>query len=163
MPANERGLTNFVLTNGEHDILRPIYNSLKRGNKARRSTTLVSERNTDSGMRDDFIDFCINNKYYPILTCNIGIYFDDFSLISLKVTEIIITNKKLILKRGWFCKTTSEQQLNKIDSVQVSQGFWGGIMDFGSININGSGLSITSINYVSTPMKFRREIQDAIE
>jgi uncharacterized membrane protein YdbT with pleckstrin-like domain len=84
--------------------------------------------------------------------------------IRYKSIELAITNKRIIVKTGFIRRQTVEINLNKVESIQVDQGLWGRVFNFGSLVITGSGSSHAPIHAVSDPMGFRRafvEAQDA--
>ena len=54
-------------------------------------------------------------------------------------TEIIATNKRIILKKGLFRRNIKEFPLLKIERVNVKQGITERIFDIGSISIEGTG------------------------
>jgi uncharacterized membrane protein YdbT with pleckstrin-like domain len=78
-------------------------------------------------------------------------------------TELIVTNRKVIGKWGLVSRHSVEQQLEKIDSVQISQGLLGRALDYGSIFIHGSGTTTTPITTIAKPLEFRRQVQMAVE
>jgi uncharacterized membrane protein YdbT with pleckstrin-like domain len=73
-----------------------------------------------------------------------------------KCTELAITNKRVISKRGLIDRTTMEMNIEKVESIQVRQGVFGRMCNFGSLIISGAGNPLEGINGVVNPMKFRR-------
>jgi uncharacterized membrane protein YdbT with pleckstrin-like domain len=74
--------------------------------------------------------------------------------------EFVITNKRVIVKRGLFARTTFEMNLNKIETVNVEQSIWGRIFGFGTITIVGTGGSREVVPSISKPLEFRRKFQE---
>ena len=54
-------------------------------------------------------------------------------------TELAFTNKRVIAKFGLISRRTVELKLNKIESVQVTQGVIGRILNYGTLIIGGAG------------------------
>ncbi|MDB5813196.1 MAG: hypothetical protein JWM03_1978 [Rhodocyclales bacterium] len=81
--------------------------------------------------------------------------------IRYKTTELAITNKRIIVKQGFIRRQTIEINLSKVVSIQVDQGLWGRVFDFGSLLITGSGISQAPIHAISDPMGFRRAFVEA--
>jgi len=79
----------------------------------------------------------------------------------LRTVELAVTSKRLIIKSGWIARHTVELNLGKVESLQVSQGFWGRVLDYGSIQVNGTGASHAPIHGVRNPLEFRRQFMQA--
>ena len=54
-------------------------------------------------------------------------------------TEIAVTNRRVILKRGLVWRSTMELNAGKIESVQVYQSITGRILNFGTVSARGTG------------------------
>jgi uncharacterized membrane protein YdbT with pleckstrin-like domain len=76
--------------------------------------------------------------------------------------EFSVTNKRVILKTGFIQSKTAEMFLNKIESVGVDQNIVGRILGYGDIVIRGTGGSLEPFRGVSSPLEFRRQIQEQI-
>jgi len=74
---------------------------------------------------------------------------------------LAITNKRIIVKFGFIRRQTVEISLSKVESIQVNQGLWGRVFNFGSLVVTGSGSSHAPIHEVSDPMGFRRAFVEA--
>ncbi|MBK9107297.1 MAG: PH domain-containing protein [Saprospiraceae bacterium] len=53
--------------------------------------------------------------------------------------EFVITNRRIIIKKGLIRIWTFEMSLRKIESVFVDQSILGRILNFGTVTITGSG------------------------
>jgi uncharacterized membrane protein YdbT with pleckstrin-like domain len=82
--------------------------------------------------------------------------------ISRSSAEFAVTNKRVILKMGFIQKKTAEMFLNKIESVGVDQSMFGRIAGYGTIVIRGTGGTLEPFDRVSSPLEFRRQIQEQI-
>jgi uncharacterized membrane protein YdbT with pleckstrin-like domain len=82
--------------------------------------------------------------------------------ISRSSAEFAVTNKRVILKTGFIQKKTAEMFLNKIESVGVDQSIAGRIVGYGTIVIRGTGGTLEPFHRVSSPLEFRRQIQEQI-
>jgi uncharacterized membrane protein YdbT with pleckstrin-like domain len=81
-------------------------------------------------------------------------------------TELAFTNKRVIAKFGFVRRSTIEITLSKVESIQVNQGVFGRIFDFGTLIISGAGTPQAPIPGISNPISFRRafmEYQDSLE
>jgi uncharacterized membrane protein YdbT with pleckstrin-like domain len=75
-------------------------------------------------------------------------------------SEFVITNKRVIIKRGLIARKTFEMNLNKIETVNVDQSIWGRIFGFGTITIVGTGGTREVFDSISKPLTFRRKFQE---
>jgi len=79
-------------------------------------------------------------------------------MIYIFFTELVITNKRVILKTGLFNIDTKFINFSKIESIDLNQSFLGRIFNFGNILIKGIGDSFLNITEVSHPQKFIKYI-----
>jgi uncharacterized membrane protein YdbT with pleckstrin-like domain len=73
-------------------------------------------------------------------------------------TEIAVTDRRVILKRGFIRRHTVEMNMQKVESVDVDQTRLGRIFDYGSVTIRGTGSSFESLRMVDAPLKLRTTI-----
>jgi uncharacterized membrane protein YdbT with pleckstrin-like domain len=75
-------------------------------------------------------------------------------------TEIAVTNKRIIYKRGFITRHTAEMNMDKVASVDVDQSIWGRMFDFGSVRIVGTGGSpgIERLDRIGAPIALRNAI-----
>jgi uncharacterized membrane protein YdbT with pleckstrin-like domain len=74
---------------------------------------------------------------------------------------LAVTNKRVIAKTGFISRKTIEMNLTKVESMQVDQGIFGRLLNFGSLKINGTGASNAPITGISAPLEFRRSFMEA--
>src|SRR5438046_2502930 len=75
----------------------------------------------------------------------IGLVFLAIAWIRVSSTEVAITNRRVIVKLGFIKRHTIEINLDKVEALKVEQGFWGRILNFGTIFISGAGTSVAPI------------------
>lgn len=95
----------------------------------------------------------------------VGLVFWLVALIRYLTTELAFTNKRVIAKFGFISRKTIELNISKIESLQVNQGIFGRLFNFGTIVISGAGNPQAPIPGISNPMTFRRsfmEYQDQV-
>lgn len=76
-------------------------------------------------------------------------------------TEIAITNKRLVYKRGLVARYVGEINIDRIEGVNVLQGILGRIFNFGRIMVRGMGIGEIVLPSIADPLKFRRAIEKA--
>jgi uncharacterized membrane protein YdbT with pleckstrin-like domain len=73
-------------------------------------------------------------------------------------TEIVVTDHRVIYKRGLFARHTLEMNASKIETVDVEQSFWGRIFGYGNVTIRGTGGSFEPLIGVDGPLRLRNAI-----
>jgi uncharacterized membrane protein YdbT with pleckstrin-like domain len=94
-----------------------------------------------------------------IPTVGITLIFAFYEYFRLKHLEQGVTNKRVILKRGIISRNTEEMKLQSIETVEINQGIWGRIFDFGTVKITGRGISDVSFKNIDDPMLVKRQIE----
>jgi uncharacterized membrane protein YdbT with pleckstrin-like domain len=77
-------------------------------------------------------------------------------------TEFTITNKKVLMKKGWIVRKTDELYLNKIEGVDVDQGIQGRILGYGDLIFSGSGTQSVKFDMVPKPLQKKLELQELV-
>jgi uncharacterized membrane protein YdbT with pleckstrin-like domain len=102
-----------------------------------------------------------------LLLCTVTIWFLLVAIISFIAafityisTELAFTNKRVIAKIGFISRTTIELNINKIEAIQINQGIFGRIFNYGTIVISGAGNPQAPIVGISEPMKFRNKFME---
>ncbi len=75
-------------------------------------------------------------------------------------SEFVITNRRVVIKVGWFNHDAFEMNLSKIESVNVSQPLIGRILGYGTIIIIGTGGSKELFHNISKPKEFKRKFME---
>jgi uncharacterized membrane protein YdbT with pleckstrin-like domain len=73
-------------------------------------------------------------------------------------TEIAVTNKRIIYKRGFIQRKTIEMHMDKVTTVDVTQSILGRVLDFGDIRIEGAGQSFEDLKMIASPIEFRNHV-----
>lgn len=79
-----------------------------------------------------------------------------------KSTEIVITNRRLIFKRGVVARRIDEVQADRIEGCIVYQGFMGRLLGFGTVVVRGTGVGEIFLPPLRDPLAFRRAIEMAV-
>lgn len=74
-------------------------------------------------------------------------------------TEIAVTNRRVIFKKGFIWRKTMEMNIGKVESVSIDQTVMGRIFDFGTVAVIGTGSSIEPFVSVDNPVDLRNMIQ----
>lgn len=81
------------------------------------------------------------------------------AVLSVKTSELVITDRRVLIKVGFIQRQTFEMFISKIESVAVVQGMIGKMLDYGTVEIRGTGGSSQSFATIAAPLQFRDAIQ----
>ena len=91
----------------------------------------------------------------------VGVFMFIGLAVKMTTTDWAVTDRRVIVKRGWLNLKTEEISVGSIETVQLQQSFFGRIFGFGRIQVTGNG----DTQLVFPPMKhavaFRRAIETA--
>ncbi|WP_158812573.1 PH domain-containing protein [Methylocapsa sp. S129] len=73
-------------------------------------------------------------------------------------TEIAVTDRRIILKRGLIRRHTVEMNMQKVESVDVDQTLIGRLFNYGNVTIRGTGSSFEKLNMIDAPLKLRTTV-----
>jgi uncharacterized membrane protein YdbT with pleckstrin-like domain len=73
-------------------------------------------------------------------------------------TEIVVTDRRVIFKRGLLARHTVEMNVSKIETVDVEQGLGGRIWGYGTLLIRGTGAGFEPLIGVGSPLAIRNAI-----
>lgn len=74
-------------------------------------------------------------------------------------TEIVITNRRIILKRGFIRRDTAEMHMDKVESVDVNQSILGRLLDYGDVTVRGTGAGLETLHLIDAPVAFRNHVK----
>ena len=80
--------------------------------------------------------------------------------LEMSLSEYVITNRRIIIKRGFIARNTFEMNLSKIESVNVDKSVMGRILNYGSMTIIGTGGTQETFHNISRPLEFRKAFQE---
>lgn len=92
----------------------------------------------------------------------VGIIWIPRDLINYFTTKLEITNRRIIGKIGLINTNELDSPINKLNSVQVKQGLWGKIFNYGTIIITTSS-SVFEFDYVNKPNEFKTILNNQFE
>ena len=75
-----------------------------------------------------------------------------------RATEIVVTDRRVIFKRGLLSRHTVEMNVSKIETVDVEQGLGGRIWGYGTLLIRGTGSGFEPLVGIGSPLQIRNAI-----
>ena len=74
------------------------------------------------------------------------------------ITEIAVTDKRVIYKRGFINRHTVETNMDKVATVDVDQSILGRLLNYGTVTVKGTGLTFEPLRNVKSPIELRNSI-----
>lgn len=85
----------------------------------------------------------------------IGIVIWIREMARLATTEFLVTNRRIVLKKGFLSAHVDEVTLNSIEGAHIDQSLFGRLFNYGRLTIRGSGDTHLMFPTMSDPGKFR--------
>ena len=101
-------------------------------------------------------------KILGVVAIAIGVLDLVAAMIRRSGAEFAVTNKRVIFKTGLMKRSSEEIFLSKIESVTVNEGLWGRALNYGTINVRGTGGTLEPFHKIAHAQEFRRQIQEQI-
>ena len=73
-------------------------------------------------------------------------------------TEIDVTNRRVVYKRGFIKRHTIEMNMDKVESVDVDQSIMGRLLNYGDITIRGTGEGMGAAARIGAPLDLRNQV-----
>jgi membrane protein YdbS with pleckstrin-like domain len=73
-------------------------------------------------------------------------------------TEVAVTDRRIVLKRGLIRRHTVEMNMQKVESVDVDQTLAGRVFNYGNVTIRGAGSSLEKLTRIDAPLKLRTTV-----
>jgi uncharacterized membrane protein YdbT with pleckstrin-like domain len=80
------------------------------------------------------------------------------AIIRRHTTELVLTDRRIITKRGFIARDTVEMSLAKVESLHVRQGLLGRLLGYGDVTVVGTGSSLEPLRGISRPLDLRRKL-----
>jgi uncharacterized membrane protein YdbT with pleckstrin-like domain len=83
-------------------------------------------------------------------------------MLPIWTTEIGVTSQRFIYKRGLLWRSTHELQLRAIEEVNLEQSLLGRMLDFGRLELHGTGVDDIRLPPLADPLGLRKALQDGM-
>jgi uncharacterized membrane protein YdbT with pleckstrin-like domain len=93
----------------------------------------------------------------------VGLFILIWVYVKRRTTELAITNKRVIAKRGFIQRDTIEMFLGKVESVHVEQSVTGRMLNYGTVILSGTGVMSSRFENISAPLEFRKRFMSAAD
>lgn len=73
-------------------------------------------------------------------------------------TEIAVTDRRIVFKRGLIRTHTVEMNMQKVESVDVDQTLLGRLFDYGDVTVRGVGSTFERLDFIDAPLRLRTTV-----
>ena len=77
-------------------------------------------------------------------------------------SEFGLTNKRVMIKTGFVKRESLEILLTKVEAMHVRQGITGRILNYGTIEIRGTGGTVDAFDRIRAPLDFRMRVLEQV-
>ncbi len=91
----------------------------------------------------------------------VGIFIFLRSLIIMTSTDFAVTDRRIILKRGWLNRHTQELAVESVEGVSLDQSLIARMFGYGRIVVTGTGDAVIVFPPMANPVQFRRATETA--
>jgi uncharacterized membrane protein YdbT with pleckstrin-like domain len=96
---------------------------------------------------------------YGLLIAFLVLQVPIYAIIYYFNSDFVLTDKRVIAKFGLFSRSTHEQRLSKIESINIDQTWLDRLLNCGTITIRGTGSSATRFGPTPDPLACKRAIE----
>jgi len=114
--------------------------------------------------------FAILYTFFPdvsplavIFFIGVGCIHGFFCFVNYKMSELVVTNMRVIIKRGWISRHSLETNFQNIASISVDQSILARLFGYGTISIFDTGQVESPYSCMEKPFKFRQAVQKMID
>ena len=104
-----------------------------------------------------YVDWQRGPLIAAVLTA-IGVVVIMVALIRRGTSELVLTDRRIIAKRGFIARATVEMTLAKVESLHVNQGLFGRMLNYGDVTVVGTGSSLEPLRGICGPLELRRKL-----
>jgi uncharacterized membrane protein YdbT with pleckstrin-like domain len=91
----------------------------------------------------------------------IGVIIFVREMFRLGTTRMAVTNRRVILKRGFFMVNADELTLGSVEGAHIHQSIFGRMFGYGRLTIRGRGDTELHFPTMANPAQFRAAIEEA--
>ena len=84
-------------------------------------------------------------------------------LVKRNSTEMAVTSRRVLVKSGIMSRRTIEMMVSRIESIVITEPFFGRMFGYGTVVIRGTGGTPEPFHLIANPTEFRRHVQEQIE
>jgi uncharacterized membrane protein YdbT with pleckstrin-like domain len=85
------------------------------------------------------------------------------AVLKRNATEMAVTNRRILIKSGIMSRRTIELLLSRVESIVITEPFFGRMLGYGTVVVRGTGGTPEPFTLIANPTEFRRHVQEQIE
>lgn len=93
----------------------------------------------------------------------IALFFWIVTFLNYSVSEFAVTNKRVMMREGFFIKHTNETRINTISNIGVDQNIFGQLLNYGVIIIKTYGGDDDPFMDIDNPFEFKKFLQAQLD
>jgi uncharacterized membrane protein YdbT with pleckstrin-like domain len=91
----------------------------------------------------------------------VGVFIFLAAAIHMWTTDFAVTNRRVVLKRGWLNRRTQELAVESVEGVSLDQSLIARLFGYGRVIVTGTGEATIVFPPMAHPVAFRRSIESA--
>lgn len=92
----------------------------------------------------------------------VTLIFWAYSGLEYQFSNYAVTNKRIMMREGFFFRHTNEMRVNTISQVNVVQSLLGQILNYGTVSINAFG-AFDAYPLISKPYQFQKQVNEQLD
>ena len=93
-----------------------------------------------------------------LLILAVALWFGGKAWFENWISEIAVTNLRVIYKTGFINRYTAEMNMDKVESVAIDQSLLGRLLNYGTMHVRGVGEGIEHLHHIANPLALRNAI-----
>lgn len=77
-------------------------------------------------------------------------------------SDFVVTNKRVMMKEGFFIRHTNEMRISAVSQVNVDQSLLGQMLNYGIVSINAFG-AYDAFSVISQPFIFQKTVNEQLD
>ncbi len=82
--------------------------------------------------------------------------------IKLMFVEMVVTNKRVVVKKGIIAVDTDELNNAKVEGIEIEQPVWGRILGYGDVCFYGVGVGKLRFSAIKNPTEFKKKADELV-
>lgn len=92
----------------------------------------------------------------------VTLIFWAYTWLEYVTSEFAVTNKRVMMREGFFNRHSTEMRLTTISQVNVDQSLTGQLLNYGTVSLNAFG-AFDAFSLIAKPYVFQRSVNDQLD
>ncbi len=85
------------------------------------------------------------------------------NLLIYVTSEFAVTNKRVMMKEGFFFRHSNEIRLATVAKVSITQSLLAQVLNYGTVTLNPFGGAVDSFSEIASPFVFQKQVQEQLD